>query len=150
EDRVFDKEQMKRLRVAWDKPKRWVDFEDERTPYLEISGRLSLLQVDGQTLKPVDWPYPIVIVIARKPNKKPDWSRRHDFPESEWSETLIGRDPRDLSEALPKKSPGSFAVQFDLGMIATVAGKTTPFQVGLCFGEKRGKKVSWSNVVPVL
>jgi hypothetical protein len=150
EDRVLDKEQLKRLRVTWGKPRRWVDVENERDPYLQVSGRLSLLQADGKTLKPVDWPYPIRVVIALKPNKKLDWSRRHDFVDSDCCDTLIGRDSRNIDKPLSGKLPGVFTASFSLDGIESPVGSTKPFQVGLCFGVKKGKKVTWSNVVPIL
>src|SRR5262249_37820959 len=34
--------------------------------------------------------------------------------------------------------------------IESPVGATKPFQVGLCFGEKKGKEVTWSNVAPIL
>ncbi len=95
EDRNLDKEQRKRLRVAWEKPNRIVVNRSRRgngRPYLEISGKLSLLQADGKTLQPVDWPFPIQVVITRRPDEKPDWSRWHDQRDSLWDDTLVGRD----------------------------------------------------------
>jgi hypothetical protein len=150
DDRVLDKEQLKRLRVAWDKPRRFVDIANERTPYLKISGTLSLLQKDGKTLEPVDWPSPIQVVLALKPNRKLDWKRWHDSQDSEWSNTLVGRDCRDLDKPLANRRPGLFTVSIPLGLIESPVGATKPFQVGLCLGEKNGKKVTWTNVVPIL
>jgi hypothetical protein len=152
EDRSFDKQQLKRLRVSWEKPKRTVDKDDWHTPLLEVSGKLSLLQADGKTLEPVDWPYPIQVVIAQRPNQKPDWSRWHDRDYVSFN-TMVGwhfiHDSLGGSP-LPKKPAGVFTAYLRLADIETAIGATKPFQIGLSFGEKKGKTVTWTNVVPIL
>jgi ankyrin repeat protein len=142
EDRTLDSEQLKRLRVSWEKPRRKIDDKGRR---LEITGKLSMLQPDGKTLRPVDWPYPIRVVITRRPSEKPDWSRFHDERDSLWEDTLVGRTID--SEELPA---GVFIANFDLGEIESPIGATKPFQVGLSFGEKNGNRVLWCNVAPIL
>jgi hypothetical protein len=155
-----DEEFQKRLRVVWEKPNRKVDEDRHRSAKLEIAGKLSLLQADGKTLKPVDWPLPISVVLSMRPDVKPDWSRRHDRRDSLWSENLVGREliigvqvsPDGRSEPipLPKKPDGTFTATFYFGEIHSVIGATKPFQVGLCLGEKKGKAVTWRNEAPIL
>jgi hypothetical protein len=41
-------------------------------------------------------------------------------------------------------------VKIHLSEIESPVGETKPFLVGLCLGEKKGKKVSWSTTAPVL
>jgi hypothetical protein len=159
EDRNLDEQQQKRLRVTWDKPKRKID-KGGRRPRLEICGTLSLLQKDGKTLKPVDWPLPVSVVLSRWPNKKLDWSRWHDRRDSLWSDILVGREliigSRSTPDGgfepipLPKKPAGVFTGTFPLSEIHSPIGGTKSFQVGLCLGEKKGKTVTWRNVVPIL
>jgi hypothetical protein len=150
EDRILDQADRKRLRVTWEKPRRKVyERASRRESCLEITGKLSLLQADGKTLKAVDWPYPIQVVITRRPNEKPDWTRWYDPRDSLSSGTLVGREfmydtPRT------KKPVGVFSAGFPLSEIETAVGTTMPFQVGLSFGEKKGNMVTWSNISPIL
>jgi hypothetical protein len=155
QDRVLDKEKLKRLRVTWEKPRRKVDKEALDPVYLEITGKLSLLKKDGKSLEPVDWPYPISVVLARRPGEKPDWSRWHDRRDSLWFDTFVGRDLVSGSQGgkplpLPRRPVGVFTAKLPLDEIHSAVGATKPFQVGLCFGEKKGKKITWCNVAPIL
>jgi hypothetical protein len=151
EDRKFDKEQLKRLRVTWEKPRRTVDEEGiRRRPILEITGKLSLLQADGKTLKPVDWPYPIQVVIARRPNEKLDWSRWHDETDSVSDNTLVGHEFTRGPGLFRRTVAGVFTTRLKLSEIHGPIGATKPYQVGLCFGEKKGKKLTWCNEAPIL
>jgi hypothetical protein len=163
EDRILEGEQRKRLRITWDKPEygRQVDDKDgTRAPYLQVNGKLSLLQLDGKTLKPVDWPYPVRVVMTRRPNEKPDWSRSHDARDCVWADTLVGRevlhgdqgtaDGKEKPPSLSRLPDGVFSVKLRLDEIESPVGDTKPFQVGLSFGEKKGKKLTWSNIAPIL
>jgi hypothetical protein len=152
--------QQKRLRVVWQKPVRKVDQKGPRAALLQITGKLSLLQKDGKTLKPVDWPLPIRVVLCQRPNERPDWSRWHDRRDSLSSNNLVGREvifgsrskPGGGVEAipLPKRPAGVFTASFPLSRIYSPIGATKSFQVGLCLGEKKGNLVTWRNVVPIL
>jgi hypothetical protein len=157
EDRSLDKQHQKGLRVTWGKPRR-VAGSTDHAPHLAISGKLSLLQADGKTLKPVDWPLPIRVVMCPRPNEKPDWRRWHDL-DTLASDHLVGRElvigARSTGDGgsepipLPKKPPGTFLATFSLRQIQSPIGATKPFQVGLCLGEKKGTTVTWRNLVPI-
>jgi hypothetical protein len=151
EARDLDQMEQKRLRISWDKPKRKVKNGGRYSrPELEISGKLSLLQEDGKTLKPVDWPLPVRVVLSLRPNEKPDWTRWHDRKDCTTSDTLVGWEMAFSSEGIPKLPPGVFIATFQLSNFPTPIGAMKPFQVGLCLGEKKGQTLTWRNRVPVL
>jgi hypothetical protein len=121
-----------------------------RKPILEITGKLSLLQADGKTFKPVDWPYPIQVVIARRPNERPDWSRWHDESDSVSDNTLVGHEFTHGPGVFRKTVAGVFTARLKLSEIDSPIGATKAFQVGLSFGEKKGKRLTWCNEAPIL
>jgi hypothetical protein len=149
--RSLNEQEQKRLRVSWDKPKRKVNETGPASrPVLEISGKLSLLQEDQKTLKPIDWPLPIRVVVCPRPNEKPDWNRWHDRRNSIHSDILVGYELVFGSEGLPKLPAGVFSAPFELSNFPSPVGATKPFQVALCLGEKNGNKLTWCNTAHIL
>ena len=57
--RNLDAKEQERLRVSWGKAVRVGGG-------LQVSCKLSLLEADGKTLKPVDWPLPISVIFCKR------------------------------------------------------------------------------------
>jgi hypothetical protein len=147
-DHYPDGAEQARLRVQWgraamghldwgrhiaDKASPWIESEE---PALErgvaIRGSLQVVSEDGKTVKPVDWRLGVRVIVARLPNTKPDWSKRHDEKDSAWSDCVTEKD-------------GSFLAYFRADEIRRRVGSTADFQVAICLGVG-----TWQNKVPVL
>jgi hypothetical protein len=149
-------EQINRLRVEWSLPKRSEitlgKGPEYRVPNLEVTGKITLLSEDGKTQKAVDWPLPISVVLARFPDQKPDWTRRHDEADAVWSEVLVGRNfimssPPSGHTNYP---PGTIKASLPLSKLQTEPGKTRVFQLGISLGERNAKRVTWRNNTSIL
>jgi hypothetical protein len=147
-----DEAELKRLRVSWGKPvmgycdyvslktaeRKW--FESDELHYyraLAIRGRLEIVPEDGKSTKPIDWIQGVRILLARKPNTKPDWSKRSNRDDSVWQDCVIRND-------------GSFFVNFNPDEIHRPVGGIEPFQVGLVLAKKSGRTVTWTTKAAAL
>ena len=143
-------DQISRLRVEWSVTKRTEKTYrglDYKSSTLEVTGKVSLLSEDGKTQKPVDWPLPVSVVIARFPDQKPDWAHRHDDADSIWNDVLVSRNfiLRSPPSGHATYPPGTIKADMPLSKLRTEPGKTRLFQFGISLGERNGKRVTWRN-----
>jgi hypothetical protein len=123
--------QQQRLRVKWGKP-----FVS-KFQILVIPGRLLLQKSGGQSNKPVDWVQGVQVVISRKHNQRPDWTKRHDKTDSAWDDCVTN-------------DKGEFKARFSLYEISRPVGDAKTFQIAVSLGQKTGRTIKWTNATPVL
>jgi hypothetical protein len=150
-----DATERKRLRVQWGKPRL---MEGDQSS-LEFMGVLLLASEDGKSQKPVDWPQPLRVVLAKTAQDRPDWSQRHSRRNSVWADTIVGRGPPlgslatfhhdDEARPIPRRA-GQFIATMPLGELHREIGQTKAFQIGLCLGVKKGTTLTWTNTSPIL
>lgn len=139
----------KRLVVEWGKVSMgYMDDEADATVWkdddsfrpdrlLSFRGRLLVESDDGKSRKPIHWLQGVRVVVSRQPDKRHDWSQRHDDADAAWNCAVI-------------RENGEFQVTVSPGDLHRSVGQGRRFQVGLSLGRKSGWQIAWKNTDAVL
>jgi hypothetical protein len=144
---LLSADEVKQLRVEWAEPVRKTTVEHAiRGSNLVLAGSIYLLQEDGTTRKPIDWPLEISVYLSRRPGRHADWGRVLRSDEVLKNELQVGMDEQELAERgkpperrqkIPFKS-GRFTTTFKTKGLNLAPGRKEEYQIAVAVAQ-RGK-----------
>jgi len=145
--RQLNSAEIERLRVVWNKPE--IVSARRGDNRINLTGRLQLLLEDGKQTRPVDWPQPIAVAIAKNAGAPPSFDK--GFPDEVFAVEFCTVNAKDQSfPAEITRKDGSFSALFALSEIHREIDVEREFAVALSLGQVVGQTAKWNSRDAVL